>query len=89
MFGLQPTHLLIILVVALLLFGPSKLPEIGRAMGKTIREFQSGIREATQGFTEEIKTETPATEAKPTCKSCGKMIPAGVKFCPECGAAQT
>ncbi|MEW5721109.1 MAG: twin-arginine translocase TatA/TatE family subunit, partial [Chloroflexota bacterium] len=37
-FGLQPTHLLIIVVVALLIFGPSRLPEIGKAMGKTIRE---------------------------------------------------
>lgn len=89
MFGLQPTHLLIILVVALLLFGPSKLPEIGKALGKTIREFQSGIKEATQGFTEEIKTETQPAETKPACKACGKTIPAGVKFCPECGTAQT
>jgi len=36
----MPTHLLLILVVVLLLFGPSKLPEIGRAFGKTIREFR-------------------------------------------------
>jgi sec-independent protein translocase protein TatA len=85
MFGLQPTHLIIILIVALLIFGPSKLPEIGKALGKTIREFQTGIKEATQGFTEEVKTEP----AKPTCQACGKKIPAGVKFCPECGAAQT
>ena len=43
-FGLQPTHLIVILVVALLIFGPSRLPEIGKAMGKTIREFQTGIK---------------------------------------------
>ena len=87
-FGLQPAHLLVILVVALLIFGPSRLPEIGKAMGKTIREFQSGIKEATQGFTEEVKTEPAKTEAKPVCKSCGKPIQADAKFCPECGAAQ-
>ena len=87
-FGLQPTHLIIILVVALLIFGPSRLPEIGKAVGKTIREFQSGIKEASQGFSEEIKTEPPKTETPMVCKSCGKPIQAGTKFCPECGAAQ-
>jgi len=92
-FGLQPTHLIIIAVVALLIFGPSRLPEIGKAMGKTIREFQSGIKEATEGFTEEVKTDAPKIEAAKTeppvvCKSCGKPIQVGVKFCPECGAAQ-
>jgi sec-independent protein translocase protein TatA len=87
-FGLQPTHLIIILVVALLIFGPSKLPEIGRAMGKTIREFQTGIKEASQGFTEEVKPDADKTETKPACKSCGKPIQVGAKFCPECGAAQ-
>ena len=87
-FGLQPTHLIIILVVALLIFGPSRLPEIGKAMGKTIREFQSGIKEATQGFTEEVKTDAAKTETKPVCKACGKPIQAGAKFCHECGAAQ-
>jgi sec-independent protein translocase protein TatA len=92
-FGLQPTHLIIILVVALLIFGPSRLPEIGKAVGKTIREFQSGIKEASQGFSEEVKpdstkADTAKTEPQPVCKSCGKPIQAGAKFCPECGAAQ-
>ncbi len=62
MFGLQPTHLIIILVVALLIFGPSRLPEIGKSLGKTIREFQTGIKEAGQGFTEEA---TKSTDTKP------------------------
>jgi sec-independent protein translocase protein TatA len=90
MFGLQPAHLVIIVVVALLIFGPSRLPEIGKSLGKTIREFQSGIKEASQGFTEEVKTEpAPAKEeAKPNCKSCGKPMAVDAKFCAECGAAQ-
>lgn len=95
-FGLQPTHLLIIAIVALIIFGPSRLPEIGRSLGKTLKEFQSATKEATQGFTTEItKSEpsapapvAPAAEAKATCKNCGKPIPVGAKFCQECGAAQ-
>jgi TatA/E family protein of Tat protein translocase len=88
MFGLQPQDLMIIVIVALLIFGPSKLPEIGKAMGKTIREFQTGIKEASQGFSEEIKTNAPKPKTKLVCKSCNKPIQAGVKFCPECGAVQ-
>jgi sec-independent protein translocase protein TatA len=45
-----PTELLLILAIALLLFGPSKLPGLGKAMGKAIREF----KEAASG--EESKT---------------------------------
>ncbi len=63
MFGLQPTHLIIILVVALLIFGPSRLPEIGKALGKTIREFQAATKETTQAFSEGIKTEDSKSEA--------------------------
>ncbi len=94
MFGLQPTHLIIILVVALLIFGPSRLPEIGRAFGKTIREFQSATKEATQGLSAELqKPVEPAAAVEPpksetTCKSCGKPMQVGMKFCPSCGASQ-
>ena len=40
---LQPTHLLLILVVALLVLGPKRLPEAGRAIGAGIRDFRSAI----------------------------------------------
>jgi sec-independent protein translocase protein TatA len=40
---LQPTHLLLILVVALLVLGPKRLPEAGRALGQGIRDFRSAM----------------------------------------------
>lgn len=43
--------LILILVLALVIFGPNKLPEIGRAFGKSIREF----KKATEGLTDDIK----------------------------------
>jgi sec-independent protein translocase protein TatA len=40
---IQPTHLLLILVVALLVLGPKRLPEVGRGLGKGIRGFRAGL----------------------------------------------
>jgi len=40
---LQPTHLLLILVVALLVLGPKRLPEVGRSLGKGLRDFRHAI----------------------------------------------
>ncbi len=40
---LQPMHLLLILVIALLLFGPGKLPQIAANLGKSIREFKGAL----------------------------------------------
>ena len=45
MFGLQPAHLVILLVVALLLSAPSRLPELGKALRKTIEEFRATPQE--------------------------------------------
>lgn len=45
MFGLHAPELIIVLVVALLIFGPKKLPEMGSAIGKSIKEFQKGMKE--------------------------------------------
>ena len=40
---LQPTHLLFILVIALLVLGPKRLPEVGRSLGRGLRDFRSAI----------------------------------------------
>jgi sec-independent protein translocase protein TatA len=40
---LQPTHLLFVLVVALLVLGPKRLPEVGRSLGKGLRDFKSAL----------------------------------------------
>ncbi len=42
-FRLGPTELIIIMVIVLLIFGAGKMPQIGGAMGKAIRNFKSGI----------------------------------------------
>jgi sec-independent protein translocase protein TatA len=40
---LQPTHLIIVLVVAFLVLGPKRLPEAGRAVGQGLKEFKSSV----------------------------------------------
>jgi len=40
---IQPTHLLLVLVVALLVLGPKRLPDAGRALGKGLREFKDSL----------------------------------------------
>jgi sec-independent protein translocase protein TatA len=45
---LQPQHLLIILAVALFVFGPKKLPELGQGLGKGIRSFRDSMKAATE-----------------------------------------
>lgn len=51
MFGIGVPELMLILVLALILFGPGKLPEVGRAVGKAMSEFKNASRE----IEEEIK----------------------------------
>lgn len=43
-----PTHLLIVLAVALFVFGPKKLPELGQGLGKGIRSFKDSLKNATE-----------------------------------------
>lgn len=50
-------ELLVILVVVLLLFGPKRLPEVSRGLGKAVRDFRKGLE---QGL-EEVREEKPAT----------------------------
>ena len=55
MFGLGWQELVIILVIALIIFGPKKLPELGKSLGQAIRGFKEGSDKATQAARKEIK----------------------------------
>lgn len=56
-FGIGPGELLLILAVALIIFGPGRLPELARNLGKMIREFRKATSEVTREFTVEVERE--------------------------------
>ena len=97
--ALQPGHLIVVLVIVLLVFGPGKLPQLGRAVGDGLRE----LKKATSGDDAD-KDATAATAASPVtpinaapaspvtlatraCPSCRGAVPLGDKFCGHCGTA--
>lgn len=83
LFGtLGPAELLVIFAILLLIFGASKLPQLGSALGKTIRGFKEEMRQEAEGAS---KT-PPAENAFGFCPKCGAPRPDGeAAFCPKCG----
>jgi sec-independent protein translocase protein TatA len=59
MFGLGVPELMVILVIALVIFGPSKLPQIGSGLGKAIRDFKKGVTGGEDEEGKETKKEAP------------------------------
>jgi sec-independent protein translocase protein TatA len=100
-FGIQPIHIILIIIVALLLFGPKRLPEMGRSIGKAINEFRNGTREMTDSLRAEVTGSgdagethkavpgTPAgqTPAQSVPYQAASLAPAlAGNFCIQCGA---
>jgi sec-independent protein translocase protein TatA len=56
---LSPLHLVILLIVALLLFGAKRLPEIGRSLGVGMREFKDSVTSITDATSLETRSELP------------------------------
>ncbi|MCL1797708.1 MAG: twin-arginine translocase TatA/TatE family subunit [Eggerthellaceae bacterium] len=75
--GMGLPELLIILAVALLIFGPKNLPKLGSALGKTVRNLREGMgegskaEEAVEEEVEEIEEEVKEAEKKPAEKKTG------------------
>ncbi|MGD0750806.1 MAG: twin-arginine translocase TatA/TatE family subunit [Anaerolineales bacterium] len=101
-FGIQPIHIVIIILVALLVFGPKRLPEIGRTIGKALNEFRNGTREVTDSLRAEVngsgdsantnnpaasRTTGPAPAPSFTIKTPSNVSAPAGNFCIHCGAA--
>jgi len=87
MFGIGPTELVVILVVALLVLGPKRLPEIARSLGKGIAEFRRATADVTseidnarsmleQEAREASRRTSTKTEPKPEQKTYSRTAPA-------------
>ena len=65
-FGIGLQEMVVIMLVALIIFGPKKLPEIGRSLGKAIRGFQDASKEFQDEFQKEVHNveETVKTTAQ-------------------------
>jgi len=57
MFGLGMQELIVIFIIALLVFGPRKLPELGRSLGRGLREFKRASEELKEGLAVELSAE--------------------------------
>jgi sec-independent protein translocase protein TatA len=58
-FNIGPTELLVILVLALIVFGPQRLPEIGRSIGRSLREFRRASDEIRGEIERDLDDEPP------------------------------
>jgi sec-independent protein translocase protein TatA len=72
MFGLGTQELIIILVLVLMIFGAGKLPQVGSALGKGLRNLKDGLKEVTEENEEEIipaqmekRAEDPSVDLPP------------------------
>jgi sec-independent protein translocase protein TatA len=81
---LQPWHVIVILVIVLVIFGPGKLPMLGKAVGDTVRDFKKAVSDEPKptGVPEALG---PGMRA---CSTCHKPVPVADRFCGACGAQQ-
>jgi sec-independent protein translocase protein TatA len=77
--ALQPGHLLVILAIVLIIFGPRKLGDLGKSLGEGMRELRKGADPGAD--------HSGAVAAARTCPHCQNAVPTSDKFCGHCGHA--
>lgn len=83
--ALEPWHLILILVIVLIIFGPGKLPSIGRAVGDSIRELRHATGGGETSSAAPGATVAPTTTVERVCRQCRTAVPPGNRFCGVCG----
>jgi sec-independent protein translocase protein TatA len=93
----NPLHWAILLVIVLIIFGPGKLPSVGNALGKSIKEFKKASqddpapataqRSAEQIPAPQMSVAASGTLASVACAACGKENPTEGRFCADCGVS--
>jgi sec-independent protein translocase protein TatA len=80
---LQPWHVIVIVVIVLVIFGPGKLPMLGKAIGDTVRDFKKAV-------SDEPKPAAPTELAAGMreCSTCHKPVAIADRFCGGCGTRQ-
>ena len=86
MFGISFEELIVLLILALILFGPEKLPEYGEKLGRLVAK----LREATSEITQPRQSarppyEPPQSAKEGFCPICGQILGYDFTFCPKCG----
>ncbi len=76
--NIGPVELIVILVIALLVLGPGKLPDVGAALGKSIREF----RKAATDVQESVRLDQPVTPAAPVAQAPQPAAPVAQQVMP-------
>jgi sec-independent protein translocase protein TatA len=89
MFGYNITTLIIILAIALLLFGPRRLPELGDSIGKAIRSFKKAHEDPDSAAAKGEIPGNPTASQTATCPQCHKDHAKDINFCPHCGSPVT
>src|SRR5262249_13628428 len=86
MFGLGSQELMVILVIALFLFGAQKLPELARGLGKSGREFKKATEERPDEPPVSGAVRSSPPDSMPACAACQTPLRADWAHCPHCGA---
>jgi TatA/E family protein of Tat protein translocase len=79
--SLSPTEILFILVIALIIFGPRKLPELGRSLGQGLAQFRKASEDFKRSWEEDIRVEEKRMSASVT--SVESSVPVEPKNPPE------
>jgi sec-independent protein translocase protein TatA len=80
--GIGFPELMVICVIALLVFGPKRLPEAGKALGQAIRDFKVSMEGK-----DDIPTRSKSAQAHLSCPDCGKSVGATAAFRAHCLSA--